>query len=117
MRIHIQNRNEDTFIRRGYYGGHSDVYKPYGVDLYYYDVNSLYPFIIKEFDMPGGVPVWRKNLEEVDLDSLFGVCEAYDVCPTKIDRPFLPYKQKKILVYPTGKWIGVFFSEEFKYAG
>ncbi|KAF3451256.1 hypothetical protein FNV43_RR07351 [Rhamnella rubrinervis] len=39
--IHIPNRNEDTFIRRGYYGGHADAYKPYGKNLYYYDVELL----------------------------------------------------------------------------
>lgn len=52
--IHIPNLNEDTFIRRGYYGGHAGVYLPYGKDLDYYDVNSLYPFIMKNFHMPGG---------------------------------------------------------------
>nr|GLL21555.1 uncharacterized protein LOC109726069 [Ipomoea trifida] len=61
--IHIPNRNEDTFIRRGYYGGHTDAYIPSGENLYYYDVNSLYPFIMKTYPMPGGVPVWRGNLE------------------------------------------------------
>ena len=88
--IHIPNRNVDTFIRRGHYGGHTDVYKPFGEDLYYYDVNSLYPFVMKEFPMPGGVPVWRKNLEEVELDTLFGFFEAYVECPSHISRPILP---------------------------
>ncbi|XP_071694593.1 DNA polymerase-like [Rutidosis leptorrhynchoides] len=55
--IHIPNRNEDQFIRHGYYGGHTDAYKPHGKDLYFYDVNSLYPFIMKEFPMPHGAPV------------------------------------------------------------
>ncbi|GER42509.1 DNA polymerase [Striga asiatica] len=54
--------NEDSFIRRAYYGGHTDVYKPYGENLYYYDVNSLYPYVMKEFPMPGGKPVWYRNL-------------------------------------------------------
>ncbi|XP_028052255.1 uncharacterized protein LOC114256773 [Camellia sinensis] len=37
--IHIPSMNKDTFIWRGYYGGHIDVYNPYGENLYYYDVN------------------------------------------------------------------------------
>lgn len=59
--IHIPSRNEDTFIRRGYYGGHADTYIPYGENLDYYDVNSLYPFIMKTCPMPGGVPVWLSS--------------------------------------------------------
>ena len=38
--IYIPSSNQDAFIRRGYYGGHADTYKPYGENLYYYDVNS-----------------------------------------------------------------------------
>nr|GFA10188.1 DNA polymerase-like [Tanacetum cinerariifolium] len=35
-------------------GGHADAYIPFGENLYYYDVNSLYPFVLKEYPMPGG---------------------------------------------------------------
>lgn len=31
-------------IKRRYYGGITEVYKPYDENLFYYDVNSLYPF-------------------------------------------------------------------------
>lgn len=115
--IHIPSRNEDTFIRRGYYGGHADTYKPYGENLYYYDVNSLYPYIMKTFPMPGGVPVWHGNLEGQELSNLFGFIEAYVVCPRTISRPFLPYRDhNNTLLFPTGKFVGVYFSEELIYA-
>lgn len=115
--IHIPNKNEDFFIRRAYYGGHTDNYKPYGEDLYYYDVNSLYPFVMKCFPMPGGVPVWHGNLEGMDLDSMFGFIEAYVVCPKTIKKPFLPYREKNnTLIFPTGEFVGVYYSEELKYA-
>lgn len=116
--IHIPNKNEDSFIRRAYYGGHTDTYKPYGEDLYYYDVNSLYPFVMKEFPMPGGVPVWHGILEGKDLDSMFGFIEAYVVCPKTIKKPFLPYRDKnnQTLIFPTGEFVGVYYSEELKYA-
>lgn len=115
--IHIPNQNEDSFLRRAYYGGHTDSYKPYGEDLYYYDVNSLYPFVMKEFPMPGGVPVWHGNLEGKDLDSIFGFIEAYVVCPKTIKKPFLPYRDKNnTLIFPTGEFVGVYYSEELKYA-
>ena len=115
--IHIPKRNEDTFIRRGYYGGHADVYIPHGTDLHYYDVNSLYPFIMKTYHMPGGKPVWYGNLEGQELSQLYGFIEAYVVCPSTITRPFLPYKDSNdTLLFPTGKFVGVYYSEELKYA-
>lgn len=76
FKISIPNRNEDTFIRRGYYGGHVDVYKPYGENLFYYDVNSLYPFIMKSYPMPCGPPVWKNRLAGEDLAHLYGFVEA-----------------------------------------
>ena len=116
-RIHIPNQNEDTFIRRGYYGGHTDAYIPYGKYLYYYDVNSLYPFVMKEFPMPGGRPVWHSGLETIPLDSMFGFIEAYVECPKSIKKPFLPYRNKDgTLIFPTGTFVGVYYSEELKYA-
>ncbi|XP_019085454.1 PREDICTED: uncharacterized protein LOC109126391 [Camelina sativa] len=114
--IYIPNRNEDDFIRRGYYGGHSDVYIPRGQDLKYYDVNSLYPFVMMSYPMPGGEPVWYSDFEGQDLNDLFGFIEAYVECPSTIDRPFLPYKENNVLRFPTGKWVGIYFSEELKLA-
>ncbi|KAJ3220452.1 hypothetical protein HK099_004345 [Clydaea vesicula] len=40
----------------GYYGGLVDVYETFGENLFYYDVNSLYPFAMLK-DMPVGNPV------------------------------------------------------------
>nr|GFA75736.1 DNA polymerase-like [Tanacetum cinerariifolium] len=72
--IHIPNQNEDTFIRKAYYG---------------------------EYPMPCGKHVWYSNLEDMDIDSMLGFIEAY-VTGT--------------LIFPTGEFIGVYYSEELKYA-
>lgn len=48
---------------------------------------------------------------------MFGFIEAYVTCPSTIDRPFLPYRDKNnTLIFPTGSFIGVYYSEELKYA-
>ncbi len=116
--IYIPNKNENTFIRKGYYGGHTDVYTLYGENLYYYDVNSLYSFVMKEFPMHGGVPVWHSDLESMELDSMFGFIEAYVECLQTIKRPFLPYRNEKegLLIFPTGSFFGIYYSKELKYA-
>lgn len=72
---------------------------------------------MKTFPMPGGEPVWHGHLEDQDLSNLFGFIEAYVVCPSHINRPFLPYRDKNnTFVFPTGKFVGVYYSEELKYA-
>ncbi|KAL4553846.1 hypothetical protein LXL04_040224 [Taraxacum kok-saghyz] len=115
--IHIPTKNEDKFIRHAYYGGHTDVYKPFGEDLYYYDVNSLYPFVMKEYPMPAGHPVWYSRLDNRDLEGKLGFIEAYVVCPKTIKKPFLPYREKEgTLIFPTGEFVGVYYSEELKFA-
>jgi len=83
----------------------------------YYDVNSLYPYVMHDFPMPGGEPEWHGNLGDKDLDSLFGFIEAYVECPETRKRPFLPFRDKKRgLIFPTGSFFGVYYSEELKYA-
>lgn len=45
--------NQDTFIRQGYIGGRTEVFQPIVDETnYYYDVNSLYPYIMKTMPMP-----------------------------------------------------------------
>lgn len=53
-----------NFIR-GYTGGVVGVYKlapPKGIKIFRYDVNSLYPFAMKEFNMPIGNPTFLKEI-------------------------------------------------------
>jgi len=45
----------DSFIRKGYYGGGTDVYEGYAQLVYYYDVNSLYPYAM--LNPPMGRPI------------------------------------------------------------
>lgn len=120
-RIYIPNKNADQFIREGYYGGHADVYTPYGTNLLLYDVNSLYPFVMKEFEMPGGKPVWhnnlRKKISNMELKDMFGFIKAIVVCPSDIHKPFLPNRiDDGTLIFPTGPFLGVYFSVELEYA-
>lgn len=51
----------DNLIRNYfYYGGRVEVYKTFGKNLYYYDINSLYPFVMLQ-KMPIGSPKKTKK--------------------------------------------------------
>ena len=51
----------DNYFRTNFYkGGRVEVYKGYGKNLYYYDINSLYPFVMLN-EMPSGMPVRTKK--------------------------------------------------------
>lgn len=116
--IAIPNRNVDQFVRKGFSGGHVDVYKPRGDNFLYSDVNSLYPFSMTGVPMPIGKPKWANDLLDHKLSDLYGFLEAFVECPTSINKPLLPYRSEteSPLIYPTGIFTGVYYSEELKYA-
>lgn len=104
------------FIYSGYYGGITEVYKPFGTNLSYLDVNSLYPFAALS-PMPGLECQWIEcfNSEGLDITKLFGF--FYAVVNT-VDSylGFLPVKTKSGLVFPLGRFSGVWTSVEIKFA-
>ncbi len=104
----------DLFIRQGYFGGGTDVYKAYGEKLFYYDVNSLYPYAMLN-DMPHDLVNPKLiNLTHRALESFFGFAYAQIDCPLDMKRPVLPFHKEGKTIYPVGTWEGVYFSEELK---
>ncbi len=58
------SENFDLYFRKNYYkGGRVEVYKMFGKNLNYYDVNSLYPSVMLE-KMPVGTPIKTKKYKE-----------------------------------------------------
>ena len=116
FRIPIIKGNMYEDIKKGYYGGVTEVYKPYGNNLYYYDVNSLYPFVALN-PMCGNQYKYIENFSDkgLDLSNLFGFffCEI----ETKDNYlGLLPLRKPEGLLMPNGKWTGWYFSEELKFA-
>ena len=113
--IPILTYNIDSFIRNGYYGGGTDVYKAYGENLHYYDVNSIYPFAMMN-PMPYNILNNGKliNLSNRSLQSFFGFAYCKITCPLDMLRPVLPFHKDGKTIYPVGTWFGTYFSEELK---
>lgn len=59
----IKQKSVYNDIKSSYYGGITEVYKPFGKDLYYYDVNSLYPYSALN-SMPGLSCVYTDNINK-----------------------------------------------------
>ena len=113
----INKINMFNFIYAGYHGGRTEVFKPYGKDLKYYDVNSLYPTVAL-YNMPGLKVFYLKSFieEGLNLENLFGVFKA----KVKIDNNnylgLLPVKSNEGLIFPNGEFEGIWPSPELKFA-
>jgi len=106
----------DSYIRKSFIGGATEVYICRGKNLYYYDVNSLYPYAIKQ-PIPYNCLGYRKG-SEINLTEFFGFIQARIIVPSKIKIPILPWKDPNLgkLLYPRGCFTGYYFSEELKAA-
>jgi DNA polymerase type B, organellar and viral len=116
--IPVLNNTLDKFIRFSYYGGATDYYKKHGKDLYYYDVNSLYPYVMLK-NMPYKPLKWFEDLSETKLEDFFGFALARIECSNNVKLPILPFKSRTLdqkILYPRGVFTEVYFSEELKAA-
>jgi hypothetical protein len=113
--IPILKGNQDNFIRKSYFGGHTDIYEGYLENGYYYDVNSLYPFCMLK-PIPFELIKHHNNMDNIKLENFFGFIKCEVECPDDILKPLLPYKDPNTnkTLYPTGNWVGNYFSEELK---
>jgi hypothetical protein len=101
-------------ISSGYRGGHVDIYRPYGEDLFNYDVNSLYPSVMAKYPYPIGNPTYFVGSR--DLDSIFGLVHVRVKSPGDLDVPMLLIKHDGKTIAPLGSWSGWYVSEELKNA-
>ena len=103
-------------VRQSYFGGRVEVFKHYAEDLNYYDVNSLYPYVMETNMLPVGKPIRNRRM---DVDH-FGICHAKVNVPTWLNIPVLPYRVKEKgankLFFPVGKFEGWYTTPELKVA-
>lgn len=92
-------------IRQSYTGGAVDVYKPHNKignfsisnvfrKLFYYDVNSLYPFVMAFKAMPIGRPIAFQGDIRRFLPNCFGFFYCDITSPPKLEHPILQRRVK-----------------------
>lgn len=106
----------NELIFGAYYGGRTEVFKR-GLfkDVNYYDVNSLYPSVMrKKFPVPHSV----KKVYNPDIHYVLnyeGVTEC-EVKSPPLNIPLLPIKIKGKLIFPVGKFKGTWNNVELRKA-
>jgi hypothetical protein len=105
-------------IKKSYYGGITEAYKPQGFNIQSYDVNSLYPSVMYKWGMPIGIPKYFLGNISLLNDETFGFFKVKVTTPLGIDKPTLPKKIKTSdglrTTFPVGTWTDWYFSEELK---
>jgi hypothetical protein len=97
-------------IRESYTGGAVDMYIPRpqkGTKIYCYDVNSLYPFVMRENLMPTGKPIhFYGNIRDIDPNA-FGFFYCKIIAPDNLKHPILQthvkINQQNRTMAPLGK--------------
>lgn len=108
----------ERFVRPAYLGGRTEIFRPIfnarnsRERLYEYDVNSLYPYVLKKFEYPCGRPFFTKKF----YPDLLAVYEARVTCPLGLFIPVLGIIHDGKFVFPSGTFIGRWTSEELNLA-
>jgi DNA polymerase type B, organellar and viral len=99
--IPILKRVDDSFIRDAYFGGATDYYQMKAENIYYYDVNSLYPFAMLKpmpFELIRKFKISENNF---NLNTFFGFIKVYVISSKDIKIPLLPCKYNGKTIFPT----------------
>lgn len=100
------------WLRQYYCGGRVEVFRVGQVDnVYVYDVNSMYPYVMKHYKYPIGIPVHLTNRERLERyaknPNYVVFCRAVVNIPPTEKYPPLPVKHQGRLLFPAGKLSGV----------
>lgn len=109
----VNHRAAEEDIRKSYKGGRTEVFERIVENANYYDINSLYPYVMKEKPVPIGTPIKSYMFNEQD----FGVAYITATCPKDLEIPVLPVTSKTgKLIFPTGTFKGWYCSPEIQLA-
>jgi len=111
---HNFTQEQIDFFHEGYYGGRTEIFfnKPVAGNIYYSDINSLYPYCLKK----GTFPQLEHFYETKKPDfSLHGAADVNIQAPW-MRIPYLPCRFDGKLVFPTGRFRGVYTYFELREA-
>lgn len=118
------------FFRKAYYGGRTEVFslKKHTGKIYYYDVNSMYPAVMRyNYPLPATILENTNNNKKREFINIYdGISEVVIKAPDNLKIPFLPKKidkaipeknlKKGNLIFPLGEFEGCYTHVELRKA-
>ena len=113
----LKDESIKDFLFDSYYGGRTEVFIRGEVkDIFYYDINSLYPSVmLNRFPVPQSIQKVDKPKTHL-IEDYFGVSDVNIKCPDYLDKPLLPKRIDGKLIFPSGSFRGTFTHAELKKA-
>jgi hypothetical protein len=114
---HRFTEEQIDFFHSGYYGGRTEIFHNHPIEgqIWYCDVNSLYPHCLKV----GEYPDLEEFYETTKPDfSRFGMADVLLEAPREMQIPYLPHRiaESGKLVFPLGTFRGVYTFYEIREA-
>lgn len=117
-----EQRQSIDLCYSAYYGGRTEAFKRglfskenFG-KIKVFDINSLYPFCLKNFKFPvPNTEQYKKKLSTEDVENFTGVGYFKMKVPKDINIPIIPYKTDKLL-FPVGTFGGYYDFNTIKIA-
>jgi len=110
-----QAKHFEEFIRRGKNGGLTFLTTTNREeDVEGYDVNSLYPFVMRDKLYPYGIPHYVHG-DQFAKEKRMGMWECNVECDDRNIIPIIPYRNGRSVMWPIGKFSTVLTTPEVKY--
>jgi hypothetical protein len=102
-------------LRNAYFGGRTEIFRMIAPEIkddyyYYYDINSLYPFVMKKYSYPISQPIVFNSPDKNIYMETDGITKAHVIAPDDLYIPVLPSKIKlksdNKLMFVTGSFDG-----------
>ena len=103
---------------KAYYGGRTEAFCRGRIEnLNYYDVNSLYPFVMSKFEYPDPNSMRHTRKQDIELIHAYhGISEVDILSPEDRVYPLLPLRHEKKLIFPVGNFRGWYSHVELRKA-
>ena len=113
--FHQFTEEQIDFFHTGYYGGRTEIFfnKPIEGNIFYHDINSLYPAICRDGVFPHLSEFYETNVPNFEFE---GVADVECIAPTGLNIPYLPARQEGKLIFPLGNFRGVYTYFEIREA-